>query len=168
MHAAVIPMRRRLNSEPVAVPVDGVVVRNFMDDKDIDRWLALREAAFADLVPQPRAWNRGDFVSHFSGCPWWSSQHCWIAEDAQSLDPSAPPAGAIILAAGDPSQLPRAAIHWLMVRPNRRRLGLGRYLVGTLEARCWHLGYRTVWLETHRNWQAAVHLYEALGYEPLG
>ncbi len=43
--------------------------------------------------------------------------------------------------------------------------GLGTRLVGLIEARARELGYRRLYLETHSAFQAAIHLYEKLGFK---
>ncbi|PSR13522.1 GNAT family N-acetyltransferase [filamentous cyanobacterium CCP3] len=50
--------------------------------------------------------------------------------------------------------------------PQARGQGLGRYLLGTMEAAIQRRGFDEIWLETASVLKAAVGLYEASGYEP--
>jgi ribosomal protein S18 acetylase RimI-like enzyme len=59
-------------------------------------------------------------------------------------------------------------VHWLIVRSNWRRHGVGRLLMAHLETAAWDAGYREVWLETHVAWEAAVKFYRSLGYAQAG
>jgi putative acetyltransferase len=52
-----------------------------------------------------------------------------------------------------------------MVHPRWRRQGLGRHLMAHLETTAWDAGFREIWLETHTAWEAAVKLYQSLGYQ---
>ena len=61
----------------------------------------------------------------------------------------------------------KPAVHWLAVLPPWRRRGVGRLLMAELHQRCWDLGYRQIWLETHVRWTGAARLYEELGYRPV-
>ncbi len=45
--------------------------------------------------------------------------------------------------------------------------GLGTRLVGLIESRARELGYKRLYLETHSNLKAAIHLYEKLGYRRI-
>jgi ribosomal protein S18 acetylase RimI-like enzyme len=58
-------------------------------------------------------------------------------------------------------------VHWLAVMPGFRRRGIGRLLLARLHQSCWDDGYRHVWLETHARWEAAVRLYQELGYREV-
>jgi GNAT superfamily N-acetyltransferase len=55
-------------------------------------------------------------------------------------------------------------VHWLAVHPAWRRRGVGRLLMAALEACAWDAGGRTLALETHEDWRAAIEFYGALGY----
>ena len=57
-----------------------------------------------------------------------------------------------------------AEVQKLYVAPAARRRGVGSALMRAVEDRARTLGYRTLYLETHSRLEAAVRLYEALGY----
>jgi putative acetyltransferase len=50
--------------------------------------------------------------------------------------------------------------------PGARGLGLGRYLLASLESRMMARGFDTIYLETASVLKEAVGLYEASGYGP--
>lgn len=45
--------------------------------------------------------------------------------------------------------------------------GLGYALIEAVEGEARRLGYRQMYLETHTNLQAAIHIYEKSGYRPI-
>ncbi|MBR3018916.1 MAG: GNAT family N-acetyltransferase [Clostridia bacterium] len=45
--------------------------------------------------------------------------------------------------------------------------GLGYQLIDRIEAEARRLGYRRIYLETHTNLQAAIHIYEKTGYKEI-
>ncbi|MDO4869724.1 MAG: GNAT family N-acetyltransferase [Bacillota bacterium] len=53
----------------------------------------------------------------------------------------------------------------LYVDPDYQRQGIARALVGMVEEEAARLGYKVLYLETHSNLQAALHLYQAMGFE---
>ncbi len=153
----VVQMRRKLTSPPVVPVVAGLRIRHYGGPADIQRWLQLRAQSFAGQLPAVRPWTDRDFESEFLAKPWWRSSQMWFA-DAEGARESV---GSIALAlrSGKP------AIHWLMVLPEWRRLGVGCLLLAELEQLCWRKGMRKVLLETHDNWLAALSFYEKRGYE---
>lgn len=62
----------------------------------------------------------------------------------------------------------RLTLWHLYVRPDLRRRGVGRRLVGEIEALGRQLGARNVWLETSNFNAPAVAAYRALGYALTG
>lgn len=60
-----------------------------------------------------------------------------------------------------------AEVQKLYLADAAKGLGLGALLMGAVEERARALGYRALYLETHTNLTAALHLYEKLGYRPL-
>jgi ribosomal-protein-alanine N-acetyltransferase len=56
----------------------------------------------------------------------------------------------------------------LAVRPECRRRGLGRRLLGLVLQSCYTLGVRESLLEVRRSNQAALRLYRSYGYEDVG
>lgn len=53
-----------------------------------------------------------------------------------------------------------------LATPFRGR-GLGYDMIRFIEDRARELGYRHIYLETHTNLQAAIHVYEHCGYRPI-
>ena len=164
--STVLQLTRRLESEPEPRPPQGIVLRTYAGSDDIPIWLALRQRAFARLRLGVRDWVAEDFQQEFLSKPWWRPEHLWFAETQPAPPGEATAVGTIALAFRGEGAAARPVVHWLAVLPAWRRRGVGRFLVATLEARAWELGYRQVWLETHAAWTAASELYRALGYEP--
>ncbi|HZZ91860.1 MAG TPA: GNAT family N-acetyltransferase [Usitatibacter sp.] len=87
----------------------------------------------------------------------------------------APPRGALLLASADgnlagciamrPLDAEEAEVKRLYLRPAYRGLGLGRRLVETLTRRAADIGYSGLRLDTLATMQAAMRLYEAMGFE---
>ncbi len=55
----------------------------------------------------------------------------------------------------------------MWVAPNYRGKGIGRSLLGALEAECARIGYSTVRLDTNSVLTQAISLYETAGYRPI-
>ncbi len=104
-----------------------------------------------------------DFRVEMTDKSWWTPGCTWLAEsdDSKSI------VGAVTLAlrAGETSTVP--VIHWLLVDPAFRRLGIARLLMSCLERAAWDAEWREVQLETHSGWAAAVAFYHSIGYVPL-
>jgi GNAT superfamily N-acetyltransferase len=158
--AIVLQMCRRLDARPELPVVPGVGLRTFRGDNDIERWLAIREQAFAHESPPVRKWNAADFRAEFLDKPWWQPDCQWFAESVEPADPI----GTLTLAMRGSGGDARPVIHWLAVVPQWRRRGVGRLLTAALERYCWDTGFREVRLETHENWKSAVAFYRKLGY----
>jgi ribosomal-protein-alanine acetyltransferase len=85
-------------------------------------------------------------------------------------------AGGIFIVLGEPGRPIGFAIGWAVlddlhvlqvaVRPDLRRQGLGRRLMDALVARAPYA--ETGWLEVRRDNEAAIGLYEALGFRGVG
>jgi GNAT superfamily N-acetyltransferase len=160
-NVSVLILRKRLQSRPTLMSVPGIAVRTF-SESDVDGWLALRQAAFAEESPAVRDWSRDEFAAEMLAKPWWRPERTWLAVAENEPNHIA---GAVTLAerAGKTARLP--VVHWLMVDPAWRRRGVGRLLMSHLEQAAWDAGWRDVQLETHAGWQAAVELYRKLDYE---
>ncbi|HWB10018.1 MAG TPA: GNAT family N-acetyltransferase [Pirellulales bacterium] len=151
----VVHFSRELLCQPVVEDLAGVRIRNYAGEQDVDAWLDLHKRAFASQFPAVRTWTRGDFEAEFARKPWWSPDRMWFAE-AEGI------VGSVTLALRGR----RPVVHWLMVAPEWRRHGVGRFLMANLEAACWRAGHRELSLETHVGWTAAEAFYRAVGYEP--
>ena len=164
-------LQKSLESGTTPVPVPDVSVRTFNGSDDVDQWLALRSAAFAEFDSAGRPWTAADFHREFTAKPWWQPGHMWFASGV--LVPDEPPGaigsaisvcGTIALARTGRPPHDRASVAWLMVAPAFRKRGIARTLLATLEAAAWDAGERMLTLETHAAWTAAVRLYESVGY----
>lgn len=164
----VLQLVRTLTERPHQAAPAGLRLRTFAGPADIDPWLALRDRAFARQSLGVRSWSAGDFAEEFLEKPWWRPEHLWLAEEVSPGLVATSMVGSITLALRGDGPSARPVVHWLMVDPRFRRRGLGQWLLATLEARGWDLGYRAVWLETHAAWRAAAAMYEQAGYRPIG
>lgn len=61
----------------------------------------------------------------------------------------------------------RWSIGWLLVRPQSRRLGLGRDLVTTALAAAATAGASAVWVETDSRWSGSLAFWRAVGFQPV-
>lgn len=142
----------------------GVVLRHYGGKDDSERWLSIRNRAFAREKVGVGSWDAGDFAREFLEKPWWSPERMWFAEVAADGEPIT--AGTVTWADRGRAPEVKAAVHWLAVLPGYRRRGVGRLLLETLHQACWDAGHREVFLETHTAWSSAAKLYESLGYQP--
>ena len=142
----------------------GVKTRNFTAHPDVGRWLELRQKAFATEKPAIGKWDPEHFRREFLSKDWWHPGRMWFAESNQPGHREDHPVGTVTLAVRRTSLQSRPVIHWLAVLPGFRRRGIGRLLIATLETACWDAGGRTIWLESHSGWAAAIAFYTSLGY----
>lgn len=161
-------LQKRLESGTTPIHVPGVSVRTFNGPDDVERWLTLRSAAFAEFDSAGRPWTTADFHREFTGKPWWRPERMWFASEA-SREPERPESvcGTIALARTGRPPYDHACVAWLMVAPAYRKRGIARALLATLETSAWEAGERTLMLETHAAWTAAVQLYESAGYRRI-
>ncbi|MEA5449911.1 GNAT family N-acetyltransferase [Leptolyngbya sp. CCNP1308] len=92
-------------------------------------------------------------------CYWETGGEFWVVE----ID------GVLVGTAGyRPTQRGEGAVELrkMYLLPQARGLGLGRYLLSTLESVIQQRGFTDIWLETASVLKEAVGLYEASGYEP--
>lgn len=158
-----IRLRKTLQEPCDPGPLPGITIRTFNGSDDVDAWLAIREAAFADLLAMGRPWTADDFHREFLGKPWWRPESMWFAtQDMQGV--RAKPVGTIILGRAGRPPHDLSSVQWLMVVPEAQRRGIGRLLLAVLEAAAWNMGARELTLETHASWSAAVRLYRACDY----
>jgi ribosomal protein S18 acetylase RimI-like enzyme len=97
--------------------------------------------------------------------------------DMAGLDKFLPPRGRLLLAEhgghvaglGCMRQIRDGVgeIKRMYVRPQFRRLGIGRALAEGLIAEARAMGHRQVWLDSPRSWTAAHALYRSLGFEEI-
>jgi len=161
----ILQLTKRLLEPPCPVALEGVRLRHYQGEVDIEIWLELRRRAFARQKLGVGDWNAGDFAREFLQKTWWRPEAMWFAE-TDSPSAIAAAVGTVTLARrGDTREAP-PAVHWLAVLPSWRRRGVGRLLVTSLEAVVWETGGRQVCLETHAQWTEAARLYESLGYGP--
>jgi GNAT superfamily N-acetyltransferase len=169
----VLQLVRRLESCPVVSPPAGWHLRHYAGPSDVDVWLALREATFADSPIAVRRWTPADFARELTAKSWWRPELVWFVESIEAVAPvasavSARAIGTATLAWRGSAGGGKPVIHWLGVLPMYRRRGLGRLLVAQLEQMVWKSGGREVGLETHTAWTDAVTFYRAMGYrEPV-
>ena len=60
-----------------------------------------------------------------------------------------------------------AELQKLYLKESAKGLGLGYELVDFIEDRMREAGYKVSYLETHDNLQAAIHIYEKMGYNEI-
>jgi GNAT superfamily N-acetyltransferase len=171
--AQVRQLRLLLTERPEVVCPPGISLRNYRDPSDIERWLAIRQAAFARLRLGVRSWTVADFEQEVLSRPWWRPERLWFAETQASTGvkeiyqkPSLT-VGAVILAERRSADQVQPVVHWLAVLPAWRGRGIGRLLLTQLHQACWDAGWREVRLETHVAWEAAGKAYEAMGYREV-
>jgi GNAT superfamily N-acetyltransferase len=85
----------------------------------------------------------------------------------EASDAASKVVGAVTLAIRESATSGVPVVHWLLVDPAWRRLGIARVLMSQLEHAAWEAGFREVQLETHSGWAAAVAFYQSIGYAPL-
>ena len=130
----------------------------------LDDIMAVMNIAFDPAFGE--AWNRRQ-VSDALALP---STHALVIDDTGRVLPPDPPPGQGRPAAG--FTLTRAAageeeLLLVAIRPDRRRRGLGRKLMEQLFQSARARGTHRMFLEM-RCGNPAVHLYRALGFEPIG
>lgn len=75
---AILRLFHQLDLRPADPPDPPALIRTYAGEQDIDRWLAIRNAAFAFLGVRP--WSTADFRREFLDQPWWSAATLWLAE----------------------------------------------------------------------------------------
>ena len=96
---------------------------------------------------------------------------CGIAEFAGAVDVANATSGSANTTNGatdtDSSGSSTAELQKLYVSPEAQGHGLAHRLIAKAERFARNAGYRQLYLETHHNLQAAVHLYRTLGWQGL-
>jgi GNAT superfamily N-acetyltransferase len=149
-----------VNCVAVEVP-DAVLLRPFEEPADVADWLRLREVVFENTSPGVGKWTEHDFVREMSGKSWWRPDHTWLVVEGEQRESMI---GAVTSILRSRKGVLVADVHWLMVHPAWQGRGIGRSLLQQLEQVMWHKGVAQLRVETHRGWEAAVRLYERLGY----
>ncbi len=150
----------RTGCASVEVPA-GILLRPFEESTDVAGWLRLREVAFAATLPGVGKWTEHDFAREMTGKSWWRPDHTWLAVEGKQRESMV---GTVTSIVRSRKGVLVADVHWLMVHPTWRGRGIGRCLLEQLEQAMWNEGVARVRVETHRGWEAALHLYQRLGY----
>ena len=134
-------------------PPGGVTIRRFRDG-DAATWLALQASTGIYDPVDP-----GLFVGEFGDCAKDHADRILFAE----VDGA--PVG--VSAVWFPEDAPTSAgrVHWVAVRPDYQRRGIGRALVGATLARAREMGYASAYLTTGERNGPAIALYRGLGFE---
>ena len=157
---AILVLKKRIAAKERPPIEAGIGLRSFLGLGDAIAWLELHQVCFS----LPRKWTMKDFQREFVSKPWWSPQSMWFASST-----SGGCLGSVTLGVTshriEGRNLP--SVHWLMVRPDARRRGIGRFLVWQLEDHCRRNGENVVLLETRSDWEEANQFYGTVGYEEL-
>lgn len=164
---SVLQLRRRLSAQtPVLPPPAGFRLRHYSGAADIPCWLDLRGRAFAGETPPARPWSVREFERELLSQPWWQAERLFVLEADASHGQPPRWAGSAILAERSSRSASHACVHWLMVDPLHRRLGLARWLLSALARAAWERGFGELRLETHSGWAAALTCYREAGFVP--
>jgi len=157
--------------QPASAPADGVApfeVTPLAWGEERSRALAAAVAASCGLRPE-------GFLAELTSRP-GRRVHGWGAvvprEKAPGSapaepDPQAGLAGVILLLESIPSApgAARFSIPWLLVRPESRRMGVGRALVAAALGQAKGLGARCVTIDTLDRWPEAVAFWQGLRFQ---
>ncbi len=178
MHA-ILRFVHELEQRPADPEHSPARLRTYAGERDIEHWLAIRNAAFAFLGG--RAWTAADFRREFLGQSWWPAATLWLAEadgtgplsgaGPQEIGPAQARSvshcvGTVLLVPPGQHAPHSASLRWLAVHPAWQRRQIAKLLVTRAEQAAWDAGWRTLTVETHARWHAAVALYGACGYSP--
>lgn len=142
----------------------GVTLEPFTRPTAVDDWLRIHHECFQSGQGMGRAWDRNDLERELLQKPWWNPDRTWLCYQTGHYSTEWLPVGTVTWGnwGRAPHEVP--ALQWLAVIPSARRLGVGKALVQTVERGVFLAGHRTLRLETHRDWTAAMALYQSLGY----
>jgi GNAT superfamily N-acetyltransferase len=141
---------------PDRLPAD-VTIRNDLEPGDIGCVTYLHAVLYAE----DRGWD-ASFEAYVAGplAEFAKSQtdreRIWIVEQDEKV------AGSIAIVEASQEE---AQLRWLLLHPHIRGLGLGRLLVEEAVDFCRECGYASIFLWTVAGLEAAMHLYESLGFE---
>lgn len=160
-----LQLRRALPLEPALQPREPVAVRPFVPGQDDEAWLALNNRAFA-WHPEQGGWTAADLQARLAE-PWFDPEgfllherdgdlvaFCWTK--VHELDGEAQPDGGGAGAVGE--------IYVIAVDPGVHGEGLGRSLVVAGLDHLADRGLRTAMLYVEGDNEAALGLYERLGF----
>lgn len=134
-----------------------VAIRHDLRTGDISRLIALHTILHAEV----RGWD-ATFEAYVAGplaefaLSQSERERIWIVDEGGKLVGCV----AIVEASEEEAQL-----RWLVLVPHLRRRGLGRMLVEEAVNFCRQAGYGSVFLWTVEGLDAALHLYESVGFE---
>lgn len=134
-----------------------VTIRHDLRTGDISRLIALH----AILHAEARGWD-ATFEAYVAGplaefaLSESERERIWIADEGGKLTGCV----AIVEASEEEAQL-----RWLMLVPHLRGRGLGRMLVEEAVGFCREAGYASVFLWTVAGLDAALHIYESVGFD---
>jgi len=134
-----------------------VTIRHALRTMDISRLIALH----AILHAEARGWD-ASFEAYVAGplaefaLSQSERERIWIVDEDGKLVGCV----AIVEASEEEAQL-----RWLVLVPHLRGRGLGRMLVEEAVGFCREAGYASVFLWTVEGLDAALHVYESLGFE---
>jgi len=155
---------RDLHDGAASSPSGRCVIRRYRPEQDRDDVVAIAAALAAPAAgPEPRV---AGLLAELEGRPdrtitaWLASQH--PAEHGVATGPAT---GLVTLVEARGRGGTRWSIGWLLVRPEARRQGIGRSLVGAAVHHARAAGATEIWTETSAAWPAAA-FWRALGFEP--
>ncbi|MBI2169714.1 MAG: mycothiol synthase [Actinobacteria bacterium] len=149
----VVKMTRSLPHPDAPALPEGTRLRAFEPGRDEDAWLSVNRRAFADH-PEQHAITEADLRARMAE-PWFAASDFLLAEDSAGL------AGFCwVKIPGDGT----GEIYVIATDPDRQGGGLGRALVLAGLARMTERGATTAGLYTDGNNDAALALYEGLGF----
>lgn len=161
---SVLHLQKSLVALPQRPDMADIKLRTYRGSEDLRTWLQLRAEAFRNEIPAVGPWGEVDAKRELANQSWWEPDHFWLAVDSVETDRCV---ATVTLASRRKDEQSIGVLHWLMVHPNWRRRGVGRYMVMQLERAAWEAGCREVRVETHAGWNAACQLYQRMGYRAI-
>lgn len=151
-----IRMRRSLEGRlPEGEATSGYSVRALEPGEEA-AWVKLFNECFH---PEEAEWTPEDFGRQYQEMSCFDWGRVFIALDAESM------VGTATAWEHDFGDGPAGLVHWVGVKPEARGQGLGTALSVRVLEELAARGYADAWLNTSRERQAAVKLYQRLGFE---
>lgn len=157
-----VPMPARTST---AHPAGDVVVRDARDDeRDAVRALTLRAYAEYAAVMTPRAWAGLEGAVRAALDAWAPAERLVAEHEARLVGCVAlyPPAADAYVGLARPAAWPE--LRMLAVAPEARGLGVGQRLVDECVRRARRMGATAIGLHTSASMQAAIRMYERMGF----